>query len=304
MARDVDERIDALARGQNGVVTRAQLLRLGVPPGVIRRRARAGRLRRAHRGVYLVGPIPPPWSRETAAVLACGPEAVLSHWSAASLWKLVSPPDADAPIDVIVPAGENGPRAGIRVRRVAALEPDERTSLHGIPITTPERTLLDLASVARPREVEHAVARAEREGLVDSSGLTRLPERYRGRKGVALLRAVLKRHGGPAFTRSEAEVRFLGLLRKAHLPAAEVNVRVAGFELDFFWRAERIAVEVDGYRFHGSRSSFERDRRRSTRLAAQGIQVIPLTWKQIAEDEVATAVQLGQALMSARSRGG
>jgi very-short-patch-repair endonuclease len=300
----VDDRIDALARGQNGVVTRAQLLRLGIPPGAIRRRARAGRLRRAHRGVYVVGPIPPAWSRETAAVLACGPEAALSHRSAASLWELVRPPAADAPVDVIVPAGENGPRAGIRVRRVVALEPDERTSLHHIPITAPGRTVLDLASVADPREVEHAVACAEREGLADRSHWTRLLERYRGRKGVALLRAVLERHGGPAFTRSEAEVRFLGLLRKARFPAPEVNVRVAGFELDFFWRAERIAVEVDGYRFHGSRSRFERDRRRSAQLAAQGIQVIPLTWKQIVEDEVATAVQLGQALMNARSRGG
>lgn len=124
----------------------------------------------------------------------------------------------------------------------------------------------------------------------------------RGRRGAAALREVLERSGGPALTRSEAEDRFLQLVREAQLPTPDANARVAGYELDFLWRAQGIAVEVDGYRFHASRPRFEEDRRRATRLASRGILVIPLTWRQVAEDRMATAVQLSQALLRATLR--
>ncbi len=124
--------------------------------------------------------------------------------------------------------------------------------------------------------------------------------RYPRRAGVPALRAIVERAGGPALTRSEAEARFLALVRRARLAAPEANVRIAGREIDFFWRAERVAVEVDGYRYHGTRVRFEGDHRRGAHLAAHGIHVIPVTWRQIVEDEVGTAADLARALAHAQ----
>lgn len=184
------------------------------------------------------------------------------------------------------------------------LDADERNEVKGIPVTAPGRTLLDLATVAGSRVVERALARAERERLVDRAQLQEILARYRGRPGAPLLRSLVMASGGPALTRSEAEALFLALVRKAGLPTPEVNVRFEGYELDFFWRAAGIAVEVDGYRYHSSHPSFQGDRRRTTHLAALGIQVIPLAWSQIVDEEMATAVLLGKALLRAELRQG
>lgn len=301
MRNATDLLIDELARRQHAIVTRAQLVESGVPEGAVQRRAASGRLVRVHRGVYVVGPIAPDRAREMAAVLACGRGAVLSHRSAASLWGLARSADGSAPVDVTVAGGSNRRRRGILLHRVATLGPEERTRRDGIPITTPLRSLVDIAALVRTRELEQAVAHGEREGLVSAEELLAFARRHPRRMGIPRLREVLEAHGGPALTRSEAEARFLRLVRRARLPAPETNAPCGGFELDFFWRVEGIAVEVDGYRYHSSRSSFERDRRRGARLAALGVQVIPLTWKQIVDDEIATAVQLGQALARARA---
>lgn len=301
MAEDFQQRLGELARRQHGVVTRAQLLELGLGPDAIHYRAKAGTFRRLYRGVYLAGPIMPPHAREMAAVLACGPAALLADWSAAALWELVPPrEDRPAPVHVVTVGRWSADRPGIRVRRVRRLATGDRTERYGIPVTSPARTLLDLAVVAGPRDLERAVARAEREQLVEPDRLQAMAARHKGRRGAPALRAVLERAGGPALTRSEAEDRFLCLVREAQLPPPETNVRVGGYELDFLWPDHGIAVEVDGYRFHSSRSRFESDRRRATRLAARGIQVIPLTWRQIVEEGMATAVQVGQALLRAR----
>lgn len=179
------------------------------------------------------------------------------------------------------------------------LDLDERTVLDGIPVTVPTRTLVDLATVVPGRELERALARAEREQLVDRKEMSLLTTRYAGRAGAPAVRGILEAEGGPALTRSEAEERFLALVRQARLPVPETNVLVAGHEIDFLWREEGVAVEVDGYRYHASRVRFESDRRRAAHLAAHGIHVIPLTWRQVVEDRVATAVQIGRALLRA-----
>lgn len=301
MADGFQQRLGELARRQHGVVTRAQLLELGLGPDAIHYRAKAGALRRVYRGVYLAGPIMPRLAREMAAVLACGPAALLADWSAAALWELIpSREDRSVPVHVVTVGGWSADRPGIRVRRVRRLATADRRELYGIPVTSPTRTLLDLAVVAGPRDLEGAVARAEREQLVERDRLQERVARHKGRRGAPALRAVLERAGGPAMTRSEAEARFLRLVREAQLPVPETNVRMGAYELDFLWRDHGIAVEVDGYRFHSSRPRFESDRRRATRLAARGIQVIPLTWRQIVEEGMATAVQVGQALLRVR----
>lgn len=304
-SREVERRIMELARGQHGVVARRQLVELGLGRGAISRRAVSGQWTRLFHGTYLVGPIKPPRAREMAAVLACGSTAVISHRSAAGLWGVCPFPGAGDPVDVTT-VGRRREVGGIRAWGTAALADDERTRLDGIPMTSVGRTLVDLAAVASGAELERAVARAEREGLITPPTLDGLLTRYPRRQGIPALRAVLKRIGGPALVESEAEMVFLrDVVRKGDLPTPQANARVGDYTLDFFWKEHGVAVEVDGFRWHGNRPRFHSDRRRITQLAAAGIQVIPITWNQIANEPTATAVQIGRALLQAElARGG
>ena len=300
-ADSTHRRMIALATGQHGVVSRGQLLGAGFTSGDVRGHVRAGRLRSLHRGVYLlgqlVGALEPERAREMAAVLACGPGAVVSHTSAALLWGLLKIRDE---IHVTVPRAARRRRPGICVHRACALTAGETTRLEGIPVTTPARTLRDLSTVVGAPEVSRAAARAERRGLVAPGELTAILALHRGRPGARRLRFAIGGEAGPAFTRSEAEDRFLALIRSGGLPAPETNVVIARHEVDFLWRAEGLAVEVDGFAYHGSRRSFEHDRRRDAELAAAGIRVIRVTWRQLVEEPAAVLVRVAQALARAR----
>lgn len=304
MTRQLEERIAATAARQHGVISRGQLFEAGLSAGAVSRRLRAGRLRQLHRGVYLVGPVMPARAREMAAVLASGPDAVVSHRSAAVVWGLCSDRDHGDPVDISIAGGNRGRRPGIHLHRVVVLELSDRTVRDRLPLTTPERTLADLAGVVGSGELERAVARAERDGLVDRESLEALLVRLRGRAGIPALRAVLRADKGPALTRSEAESRFLAVVREARLPVPELNVSVGRYEIDFLWRDEGLAVEVDGFRHHSSRPRFEGDRRKDAWLMARGIKVVRLSWRQISDDRMATAVQVGQALARAGSAAG
>jgi very-short-patch-repair endonuclease len=304
MNATTEREIGALAARQRGVVTRAQLLEAGVGASAITRRLRSGLLRQIHRGVYVVGPLEPPEAREMAAVLACGPGALLSHFTAASYWGLTRPVRGNRPCDVGVVSARRIRRPGIRVRRLVRFDASDRAELRGIPVTAPGRTVVDLASVLDGRELEQAVARAEREGLVTLEGLSSLLVRHRGRPGIPLMRALLEAGQVPALARSEAEERLLCLIRDARLPVPETNVPVEPYEVDFLWAPEGIAVEVDGFRYHASRARFESDRRRDMELASRGIHVIRLTWRQITNEPLATVAQVAQALATARTRQG
>jgi len=256
----VEDAINALAGRQHGVVARAQLLAAGISEQALDRRLKARRLRPLHRGVYLVGPLLVPRAQAMAAVLACGEGAVLSHRSAAGLWELLPGVDRRAPIEVIIARGDHR-RPHIRIYRTHTVRPDEVTTLEQIPVTTPARTLLDLAAVAQPRELERALAEAFAKRLASRARLLELLSRHGRPPGVSRLRSLL-RSGELALTRSEAEDRFLALVRKAQLPAPEVNTVVVGHEVDFYWRTERLVAEVDGLAFHSSAARFESDRRR------------------------------------------
>ncbi|HEX7117454.1 MAG TPA: DUF559 domain-containing protein [Longimicrobiales bacterium] len=287
-----------LAERQHGVVTRAQLLRAGVAARVVDHRVATGRLRPIHRGVYRAGPLVAPRALEMAAVLACGDGAVVSHRSASRLWELLPATGVREPVDVTVRYRERR-RPGIRVHRVRALPPDEVTRFEGVPITTPARTLLDLAGVAGVRELERAAARAERRGLVDRAQARALLARYPRRQGTGALAALLDGGTPLALTRSEAEERFLGLVRKGQLRLPEANVVVDGYEVDFLWRTERLIVEVDGFAYHASPQAFERDRRRDAVLGARGFHVLRVTWKQMDREPEAVLVRLAQMLARA-----
>ncbi|MGH2925585.1 MAG: DUF559 domain-containing protein [Solirubrobacterales bacterium] len=285
-----------LAGRQHGVVARAQLLKAGLSPEAIDNRVRDGWLRSVHRGVYGVGPIAAPGAAEMAAVLACGEEAVLSHRSAAGLWQLLAHPAADRPLEVTVPARHARRRPGVRVHRTRGMSPDEATTLKGIPITTPARTVLDLAANVQLRDLEQALAQVQRRRLASRSRLVVLLARHPRRPGAAVLRTLLEREGRPALTRSRAEERLLRLLRRAELAAPDINGRIGPYEVDFVWRAAGLVVEVDGFDFHGDRAAFEADRRRDAELVARGFKVIRVTWRQIVDEPEATLVRIGQAL--------
>ncbi|MFP4624522.1 MAG: DUF559 domain-containing protein [Gemmatimonadota bacterium] len=305
--------IDALAARQHGVVTRSQLLGAGIPAHSVDDRLRRCRMEGVFRGVYRVGPVRAPRWREMAAVLACGERRglacgerripapsgpVLSHGSAAAVGGIVRVASRpQAPVHVTIRGGYRSPGPWVKVHRTARLEPDEATSVDSIPFTTPARTLLDLAATLAPRTLERLVARAMREGLVGSDDLVRLLERYPRRAGAGVLRALLDRSGGPAYTRSEAETTFLHLIRRNGLPAPRVNVRVAGIEVDFHWPSTRLVVEIDGFRFHGSRAAFERDHRRDILLAEAGVRVLRFTWKQLAQEPGRVLVAVTRSLV-------
>lgn len=287
-----DAAVAEVARRQYGVVTRAQLRACGLSAKAIATRVRQRRLHRLHRGVYAVGHAAwTPLQREMAAVLAVGDGAVLSHLSAAYVWGLAE--DPGGPADVTLCGRDTG-RQDVRGHRTRVLMPVDRTIRWGIPITTPARTVVDLAQYGG--DLEQMVAEGRAMKLLTEDQLREALRRSRGRPGVGHLLALLDGEHGPAFTRSEAERRFLRLIRAAQLPAPRLNDRVGGFEVDFHWPAERVVVEVDGFAFHSSRRSFENDRVRDAALAARGVRVIRVTWRQLGDGPEAVIARLAAAL--------
>jgi very-short-patch-repair endonuclease len=296
--RNTDRLIAGLASKQRGVVSRAQLIAAGIHTDAIKLRARSGRLHPVHRGVYLVGHSKPMHgAREMAAVLACGPGAVASHVSAAHLLKLLPYPANPRPVDVTVPGGRDpAKRAGIRIHCVELLDRRDTRRVHSIPITTPARTLLDLATVLPPYLLERTIAEAQVRRLATRRDLLDQLRRNRGRRGTRVLRHVLDLEGGPAFTRSRAERRLLKLVRAADLPTPETNARLHGYEVDFLWRDQRLVVEFDSFRFHSPRARFERDRARDAALAAAGYTVIRVTWRQLVDTPELVVARIAGAL--------
>jgi very-short-patch-repair endonuclease/predicted transcriptional regulator of viral defense system len=289
-----DGRIAGLAARQYGVVSWWQLIDAGVSRGAIAHRLAHGRLHRVHRGVYLVGhPTMPRLAAEAAAVLACGEGAVLSHQSAAKLWQILDDDNAGIHVTVV---GNHRRHPSIRMHRTASLDANDVARRHGLPLTSPARTLLDLSEVVSSRQLERAVEEAERRHLVGASRLHALLQRSPGRRGAAALRALLECTAGPTLTRSEAEERLLALVRAARLPHPELNVRVAGCEVDFLWRDAGLVVEVDGFAYHSTRAAFERDRRRDAKLQSAGFAVVRVTWRQILDEPEALVALLAQNL--------
>jgi very-short-patch-repair endonuclease len=281
----------ALARRQHGAISWAQLTRTGLSAGGVRNRVARGWLQRVHRGVYLVGPLLATHSYAMAAVLAAGEDALLSHYPAAVLWGLRPP--RDAPIEVTVPGRKARDRPGIRLHR-SHLHPSDRARHRNVPVTSPARTLLDLGTQLTQRDRDRAADEARVHRLVTDHALNEQFRRYPHHKGTRALRNAIQTD--PALTRSEAERGLLELIRAARLPEPETNVKLAGHEVDFLWRRHNLVVEVDGYAFHSSRSSFERDRRRDADLATRDIRVIRATWRQITDESEAHVATLATAL--------
>jgi hypothetical protein len=235
-----DLRIAHLAGSQHGVVSRSQLAALGLTKREIDRRLAVARLQPLHRGVYAVGhralTVEGRWM---AAVLACGANAVLSHATAAAAWDLL--PAGGGAIHVTVP-GDPGRarRRGVRVHRSATIEPFDTTNHRGLPVTTPVRTVLDVAATLNGRRLEQTLDRADR--LLDFAELQRRLEAHPTRPGAPSLRAVSSRYTvGSIATRSELEECFLRLCDDHGLPRPEVN---SSFAAD---RERDVALKLAGW---------------------------------------------------------
>ena len=250
---------------------------------------------RAYEGVLLLGTMTSSATAPMAAVLACGPQAWLSHRSAALLFG-VARQRQGSPFDVTITGPHRGHHAGIRLHRVKSLAAQDRDVHDGVPVTSVERTLIDLGGTCGGFELETAVAEAFARGLTDRERLLEGIGRARGRRGVARLRAVVEAPRSPARTRSAPERRLLRLIREAGLPEPETNVRVGRWEVDFLWREQKLIVEVDAYATHSSPWAFERDRRKTAELEDSGFAVQRVTAVRIATAPVAAVARIRRTL--------
>jgi Protein of unknown function (DUF559) len=285
-----------LASGQRGNIVREQLMAAGIGRGAIAHRLRAGSLRMMFRGVYLVGhDALAPFAWEMAAALRYRGWAVLSHRTAAAVWKLILEPPQQIALTVVNCDARSTAR--LWITRTTALDPRDLRWRHDLPVTSPARTMIDLAGcLDDDLQVERALAELRVLGLARDSELRAAADRCPNRKGVARVNALLASEADPALTRSEAERRMLALCDRAALPRPLTEMRPCGFEVDFLWPHARLVLEVDGLRFHGHRRAFENDRRRDQILVAAGYRVIRVTRRQLIHEPLAVIARLAQAL--------
>lgn len=284
----LDAALAELAGEQAGVFGLDQLRELGLTDSAVHKRCSAARLHRIHQTVYSLVP------RELlgrdglymAAVLACGPGAVLSHRSAAALHGLRD--WGHTKIEVVVPRGTRRKHDGIKVHYSTTLTPADVTAVNNIPVTTVARTLVDLAEVVTQRQLERAFDQAEILGVLDLNAIEDQLARNPTRLGARAIRQVLAEHYiGKTPTWSENEEALLAITRPLGIPDPDCNALVAlddgepPIRVDFVWREQRVVVEADSRKWHLTKQRFEIDRQRDQRLMNAGWKVIRTTWKQM-----------------------
>jgi hypothetical protein len=264
---------------QHGVVALFQLVAMGMDERTVRARVAAGRLHRVHRGVFAVGHrVLGEKGHWMAAVLACGEGAVLSHVSAASLLGLLR---GSGPIsDVSSPTRAGRRRARIRVHRGSTLLPRDTVLEEGIPCTSVARTLLDLAEILKPRQLESAIGRAETLEIFDLTAINDVLARANGRRGAPLLREAIRIYENTG-TRNAFERLFLALCDRAGVPRPLVNAPLGEIVPDFMWPEYKVIVETDGWETHGPRSARRRDLARDRDLTLAGWRVARFTWVDV-----------------------
>jgi very-short-patch-repair endonuclease len=281
-----------LAERQHGCVTYRQLLELGLSRAAIAHRVRTGRLIRLYRGVYAVGHRPAGFAAGAcAAMLGCGRGAALSHRAAAHLHGFVARPAG--PVDVTVPRTRRVRVEGVRVHH-ADVPLDQIERCQGLLVTSPARTIVDLAATEAPGAVERALSEAFALRLVSRASV------------LAVLDTVPRARGGPALrdmldagrhrAQSHPERLLHRLILEARLPSPELNAKLGPWKPDLLWRQRGLVVEVDGYAAHSSPRAIERDRRKEAALRAMGLQVVRYSARQVEHDHLAVLVDLARAL--------
>jgi Transcriptional regulator, AbiEi antitoxin len=261
----------ALAKGQHGHLARRQLLAMGLSRGAIDGRIESGEYVRVHHGVYCIAPRrDDPISRAAAAVLACGPEAVLSHGSAATLWGFLR--YWTFPLEVIATQRK---RADIATHRCRSLKRRDVTRQHGVPTTSPERTILDNAPRLTKRQLTRMVNDGRLSGYVHLAALTDVVARNPLHPGAKLLRPLVEQPGNP--TRSGFEDDFKRFAATYGLPTPLINTTVNGWEVDAYFPDHRLIVELDGRRYHDDAQSFEEDRERDAEQLKRGVKTVRIT---------------------------
>jgi very-short-patch-repair endonuclease len=289
-------RVAAAAARQWGVLSIRELRAYGLSDKAVAARVRRGSLHPLYRGVYAVGHRGLALEgRFLAAVKACGPGTVLSHFSAGALWGLVRWDDRYP--EVTVPAGRTPRHRRLRAHQSSALGPDDTTRRHNIPVTTPARTLVDLSSVLPYKPLRRATREGHALGLVTLRQLTDALDRLAPRRGSANLRKIVATGIPP--TRSELEDAVLDLIARGGLQPPDVNkpIIVDGRRVvpDFRWPAQRLVVEADGAAWHDHRLAREDDVERQAILEAAGERVVRVTWDQAIRHRRQTLARLATA---------
>ena len=271
----VEGKAQELAKQQLGLISRAQAMAHGMTRTTIRERISGGRWQAVYPGVYLVGVLPPSWhQRLMAACLFAGPNAVASHRAAGVVWGLDGL--VRAPLEILVPHGEEATCRGVVVHRSRKLGEREVTRRAGLPVTSAERTLVDLGRYLEPRETEKALESALRLELVTTQSVWRYVEERGGRiPGCRLLRGIMLARGDAKPAGSGGEVEFLRLLRNAGLPAPirQFKLRLPNGALaflDFAWPDLKLGMEYDGYDSHGGRFAHAADLERQNGIVSLG----------------------------------
>lgn len=277
---EVERAIVELAARQELTVSMPQLADLGLSGRAVRKRVQAGRLYRQHRGVYSLVPALTRRGQFFAAVLACGREAALSHQSAAYEHEIRR--HDHGPVHVTVPTTGARSRWGI----VMHASPSADTIIvNGMRVTTPARTLTDLADILTPSALQLAVSSAERKGLIDRDRLAPAPGRRRVTERPHL------------FTRSQNERAFFALCQVHGLPLPKANQDVHGREADFYWVEHQLVFEIDAWHTHGNRRSFEGDRLKDEHYEDHGIRVRRVTDTRLHGEPDAVAARVRRALV-------
>jgi hypothetical protein len=295
---DIDRVIAHIAARQQRQLKRSQLLAAGWDDDAIRWRIKAGRLYREHPGVYSLGcRAVTPLERAMAAVLACGPGAALSHGSAMALWGIWK--RWQSPFHVTT-SRDRRPK-GIRVHRVRALDRRDVTRQHGIPVTTLARTLLDQAPHMSPKSLTRAINDARQDHYLQLDALAEVLARNSTHRGRAKLAWTLGR-APERPTRSQFEDDFPAFCERYGLPRPQMNAIVCGYEVDALFAEEKVIVELDSWRFHSSRVSFESDRGRDADTLVAGFATVRLTRERYRRHPAREAQRLKDILARRRAR--
>ena len=304
-----DERMEALAAQQHGLVSYWQARDLGLTESAIRHRRRTRLWRDVFKGVYrLTGVVETPHVRAMAAVLAGGRDAVLSHTSAAALLGL--PGFTLDPVTITIPRSRRA-LEGVRVEQSLALPAHHRRVVVGIPCTSVARTAFDLCGSVRPERAERALdnALARRTMTVPAAWRVLDDLAVQGRAGTVLLRTLLTERGVRFVPpESELEAQFLKLVTHYRLPVPERQVDLGDADswigrVDFVWRAARLVVEVDGAAFHDGLLDRRADEGRDARLRADGWRVRRFRWSDVVDQPERVADEIAIELAVDRIRG-